>query len=472
MANHYNGILVTLEGMHCTNCEIRLERALINIHCIEKVQANYINSELTIAFNANEIDLPQIIETIEALGYRVINSREYSTSCTAGVEQDRSLKYLLAATIIVAAAYLVANSTVGFGFLPQINQSMGYGLLFVVGLLTSIHCIGMCGGINISQSIGAQIVQTEGKKFIRMKPSILYNLGRVISYTLIGGLAGALGSVVTFSGTAKGIVAIIAGIFMVIMGLNMLNVFPWLRKFNFRLPKGLHKLVDRGYQQHGPLYVGLLNGLLPCGPLQAMQLYALGTASAIVGALSMMVFSLGTVPLMFGLGALSSFLNSKFKHRMFQISGVLILVLGIIMFGRGMNLSGINQAYSLLSSDGAGNVARVAGNVQVVNTTMESGRYTPIFVQKSIPVQWTITAADTDLNGCNNPVTIPKYDIEKTLVPGDNLIEFTPQEEGTINYTCWMGMISSTITVVADLSQAGEKNLQLPGPEGLPEGQD
>ncbi|HRY14147.1 MAG TPA: heavy metal transporter, partial [Syntrophomonadaceae bacterium] len=69
-------------------------------------------------------------------------------------------------------------------------------------------------------------------------------------------------------------------------------------------------------------------------------------------------------------------------------------------------------------------------------------------------------AEKSDLNGCNNPVTIPKYDIEKRLVPGDNLIEFTPVEAGNITYTCWMGMISSTIKVVENISALSDQDLQ------------
>ena len=86
---------------------------------------------------------------------------------------------------------------------------MGYGLLFAVGLLTSLHCIAMCGGINLSQCVTYKFNENETNKITKLKPSLMYNAGRVASYTLIGGIVGALGSVITFSGTAKGIVAIL-----------------------------------------------------------------------------------------------------------------------------------------------------------------------------------------------------------------------------------------------------------------------
>jgi plastocyanin domain-containing protein len=126
------------------------------------------------------------------------------------------------------------------------------------------------------------------------------------------------------------------------------------------------------------------------------------------------------------------------------------------MLNRGLNLGGFNA----LAATSSGNVAKIEGNVQTITTSMESGRYTPIIVQKGVPVKWTINAQQSDLNGCNNPVTIPKYNIEKKLVPGDNLIEFTPEDEGNITYTCWMGMISSNIKVVADVTKVTEKDIQ------------
>lgn len=453
-------VFITIEGMHCSSCEARLESELRNIPGVIKVEADYIASELKIIYYPDELKLSKIIDSIEAMDYRVKNTSGDFSGLKDERERGFSWRDLLGSAIIIAAAFLIINRTVGFGFLPQISQSMGYGLLFIVGLITSVHCLAMCGGINISQSVVYKIEPGGIKPLTRFKPGIQYNLGRVISYTVIGGLAGALGSVVTLSGTAKGVLAITAGLFMAIMGLNMLNIFPWLRRLNPRLPKVLSRLNNKGRKRRGPIYVGLLNGLMPCGPLQAMQLYALGTGSVMAGALSMLVFSLGTIPLMFGLGALSSFLNSRFKHQMLQVSGVLVIVLGIIMLSRGMNLSGINLAYAAPLSPGPGNVARLDGKVQTVNTTIEAGRYKPVFVQKGIPVRWTISAAAEDLNGCNNPVTVPKYNIQKKLVPGDNLIEFIPQEEGTITYTCWMGMISSTITVVSDISKISSQELQ------------
>ncbi|MDR2586840.1 MAG: sulfite exporter TauE/SafE family protein [Coriobacteriales bacterium] len=356
-----------------------------------------------------------------------------------------------------------------FNSFPLVSEGAGYAMLFVIGLLTSLHCIAMCGGINLSQTISR--VETETRErpqkaarqererqepqrptsyAVTLRPSLLYNLGRVISYTLVGALVGALGSVIAFDGFFKGVIQLIAGVFMVVMALILLGVFPWLRQFNITLPKALTSFVDaRRERSKSPLVIGLLNGLMPCGPLQAMQLYALSTGSALVGALSMFAFSLGTVPLMFGLGALGSLLTKRFRQRATAAGAVLVAVLGFFMFSTGWNLSGFPNPLDAVGPapiSTAGQVV-VQDGYQLVNNALEPGTYPNIEVQAGLPVRWNLSATEDTINGCNNRVFIPEYGIEHSLEPGDNIIEFTPTEPGRYTYTCWMGMIRGTITV-------------------------
>lgn len=450
--------ILRIEGMSCTNCENRIENALKKLDGVVKVKAVYSSSNVYITYDANVIRLERIIRAIEEQDYTVMDKPE--TESVTGTNAKKaaggriSAGRLLGIGIILLAFYLVIEKTAGFNFIPEINQSMGYGILFVVGFLTSLHCIAMCGGINLSQCVSYRADDGDYGRLSKIKPGLLYNCGRVVSYTVIGGIAGALGTVIGFSGTARGIVAVAAGIFMVIMGLNMLNVFPRLRKLNPRMPKIFGEKIYSGRGKYGPLFVGLLNGLMPCGPLQAMQIYALGTGSFTAGALSMFMFSIGTVPLMFGFGAVSSIIGRKFTHKMMKLSAVLVIVLGVVMANRGLALSGLSIPYFSFgtgSSSQVSGVARVQDGVQTVTTRLSPGRYEPITVQKGVPVKWVIQARKDDINGCNNEIVIPEFKVRKKLKTGENIIEFTPAEAGTFVYSCWMGMIRSRITVVDDI---------------------
>ena len=465
---------VVITNMTCVNCENIIEQTLTKIAGITDVSASYSKGTATVTYDESMIGLEKIGEILDREGYQVRqdalelrNGQEdkaQNTEKTNGSKQVNGKKQdysnVVSVAIILLALFMIAKH---FGLFNMFNafpiakDGMGYGMLFLIGVLTSVHCVAMCGGICLSQCVPKK----EGvfhNRFSAMRPSFLYNLGRVLSYTVIGGIVGAIGSVVSFSGTMQGIVQILAGVFMVIMGLNMLNVFPWLRKLNPRMPKIFAKKIYAQRNSSSPFYIGMLNGLMPCGPLQAMQLYALSTGSPLKGALSMLLFSIGTVPLMFAFGALSSLLSKKFTTKMLTASAVLVVFLGMFMMNNGVSLSGfVLPALPVgASSNQEANIATIDGDVQIVTTGLSSGSYEPIIVQKGIPVKWTIQAKDGEINGCNNSIIIQKFNLKKDLQVGDNVIEFTPTESGTIPYSCWMGMIRSKITVVDDLVTQGK----------------
>lgn len=129
------------------------------------------------------------------------------------------------------------------------------------------------------------------------------------------------------------------------------------------------------------------------------------------------------------------------------ISAVLVVILGVVMFSNGMGLSGFNIGFSGASTEQSVAVVEADDESQTVTIELSPRSYAPITVKKGIPVKWIINADTQNINGCNNEILIPKYNISKQLVPGENVIEFTPTEAGTIPYSCWMGMIRSQITV-------------------------
>lgn len=435
-----------IEGMTCSGCENRIENAVGKLEGVESVRASSANSEATVVYDPAKTGPDDFKKAVENLDYRFLgqSKTEVKKPLFRGIAQ------ILGTGIAVFGIYFLIQNTVGFSFIPQITQDMGFGILFVVGLITSLHCVAMCGGINLSQCVRSD--SGDGKPASiksGILPSLLYNSGRVVSYTVIGGIAGAVGSAFSFSPIAKGAIAVIAGIFMLVMGLNMLKAFSFLEKFHIRLPKFFTPDIRSRAGKYGPFVVGLLNGLMPCGPLQAMQVYALGTGSALTGALSMFFFSVGTVPLMFGLGAAGTMLTKKFTNVMFRVGGVLVFVLGFFMVNNGLSMSGkpVIPVQPVQAAADTNSIVMEDGK-QVVRTEVLPSYFAPITVRKGIPVKWILHVRPENLNGCNNAVIVPDYGIQKQLSPGDNVIEFTPDRAGTIPYSCWMGMIRSRIDVI------------------------
>ena len=344
---------------------------------------------------------------------------------------------------------------------PELGMNASYGLLFLLGLLTSFHCVGMCGGIVLSQTVSQNNsfgLDEEGKKKSWFIPSISYNFGRVIAYTFVGGVVGGLGQIISFSGVWKGVFPILGGLFMIIMGINLLGIFPTLRRFNIRMPYFAARKI-KSSNNYTPFYIGLLTGLMPCGPLQIIQLYALGTRSVLYGALSMLVFSLGTVPMLFSLGALNTVITKKQSKQILKVSSIFIIILGFVMINRGFALSGMQSMPTMNStmtiSKDIG-IAHIEGSNQIVSTSIKTDSFPPIIVQKGIPVKWTINVKAENINNCNKSMIIQTYKLQKDFSVGENLVEFTPESEGDIIYTCWMGMIKSKITVVDDLSKVNK----------------
>ncbi|MDR0629533.1 MAG: sulfite exporter TauE/SafE family protein [Treponema sp.] len=467
---------IRIGGMTCINCQNRIEKTLKSAVGVEDAQVRFNTGTAAVTYNASVITFNEIKAAIERLDYKVLEEKEKTP-----------VSEIIGTVVIILSLYVLLRglgiSTLTSAF-PLAEAGMSYGMVFVIGLITSVHCLAMCGGINLSQCIPSAVVTPEsGKRWQTLFPSTLYNAGRVISYTTLGAIVGALGSVITVSGRFQGIVQLLAGVFMVIMGINMLGIFPALRRFNLGMPKIFARKIDE--QKAGnrsPLCIGLLNGLMPCGPLQAMQLYALSTGSPVAGGISMFLFSMGTVPLMFGLGALSSALSKRFTHRVMTIGAILVTVMGMTMFTYGWGLSGfsfdfIDRAVAALrpftsntTGTGEGAFTPVIENgVQIVNSTLSGGRYPAITVQQGIPVKWTINAPQGSINGCNNRMIIREYGIEYRFKPGENVIEFTPEGTGKFSYSCWMGMIRSSITVVAEgenLADVKEPSLE-PTPAGV-----
>jgi len=451
MSNKYTKKTLKVEGMSCIACSDRIENAIGKMSGVQEVKADYATSTVSITYDEKIVTLDQINRKLGKMDYPVSKDTEGTSTDN---KEKKSDKQFIVIGILLLGAYLIIKNTVGFNFIPEIKPYMGYTVLFTVGILTSLHCVAMCGGINLSVCMSSVQVKENGSKYAKLLPSFLYNSGRVISYTIIGGLIGALGSVFSISNTGKAFITIGAGVFMIIMGLNMLEVFPWLRKLNPHMPRIFAKKINKQKTNKGPFVVGLLNGLMPCGPLQAMQLYALGTGSAIAGALSMFFFSLGTVPLLFLFGLIGSFLSSKAAKNMMKVSAALVMVLGIVMLNRGVAFTGFTMdslsaktTQVSIDHNTEQNAAQVSGDVQKITSILKAGSYDPITVQAGVAVEWTIVADESSLTGCNSEIIIPEYNITKQLVVGDNVITFTPTKSGTYGYSCGMGMIRSSITV-------------------------
>lgn len=301
-----------------------------------------------------------------------------------------------------------------------------------------------------AQDIGAQAsyfdYDADGQivEVFAVRASLLYNAGRLVSYTLIGGVLGLIGEKAAISLSVRSAIGMAAGVWMLLMGVKMLTGFSLPRRFRLTLPARVQEGLLR-MSAHGSFAIGLANGLMPCGPLQSMQLYAIACGSFVSGAASMFCFCLGTVPLVLLMGAAAEWLKKSWKRRMLQFGSALLVLMGLHTLMNNLALSGVGLSPA---PGGQETVAAVVSeDVQYVTTELHSNGFDSIRVQAGMPVVWTIHADAQSLNGCNNEVVVPAFGIQAKLGEGDTQLVFTPTEPGTYLYSCWMGMLKSTIVV-------------------------
>jgi sulfite exporter TauE/SafE len=201
------------------------------------------------------------------------------------------------------------------------------------------HCIGMCGGIVLAYS--SIKIEPQSSKVSKTVAHLLYNMGRVLTYTLLGAVFGALGGVATFSNTANGILLIVAGVAMVLAGLSLMGKIKFLTVIEHSISSS--KFYKNSFQKilHSKSNVsffilGMLNGLLPCGFVYFFAITAASTASPFYGALVMFIFGISTVPAMFSLGFLSSLASAtSFRNMMMSLSSVAVIIYGLFTLYNG-----------------------------------------------------------------------------------------------------------------------------------------
>jgi len=194
------------------------------------------------------------------------------------------------------------------------------------------HCIGMCGGIVVAYSTIK--IEPASSKVSKSVAHLLYNFGRVLTYTILGAMFGYLGGVATFSNVANGSMLIFAGVVMILAGLSLMGKIKFLTLIEHSFSssnvyKKAFKSVLNSKSNLSFFILGMLNGLLPCGFVYFFAITAAATADPLWGALVMFIFGISTIPAMFSLGFLSSLASAtSFRNMMMSLSSVAVILYG------------------------------------------------------------------------------------------------------------------------------------------------
>ncbi len=470
-----------VDGMTCNSCEVLIERKLMKIDGIRMVAVSNKDKRATIECDEN-ISFDTIQNALTEKGYTL---HELDEEVNLVREKGKlfsapkgKLEEIGAVLLVLLGIYVVFTQ---FNILPEgigVKDGMGLGFVFVIGLVAATStCLAVAGGLllAVAQKYNDKHPNLAGVQ--KFKPHIFFNIGRIVSYTLLGGAIGYLGSMFSISPTVTGSITIVASVLMIVMGLQLLGIFPWLSNIQLKMPKFIaHRLYKQSEisetkkNSSGAISSFLFGGstfFLPCGFTQALQLYVLGSGSFTTGALTMLAFSLGTLPALAGIGAFTSFVTKgNWQKRFMTFSAVLVIILGLWNIPNGLALTGTNFSFGSSTYDdvaelGIKNIEIVNG-VQIAEMTVRGYDYYPseFTILEGVPVEWRINGADAA--GCGQVITAPSLGVTEFL-PDDEIkvIEFTPNGLGKISFSCTMGMMTpgAGFTVIANTDASDSDTL-------------
>lgn len=331
--------------------------------------------------------------------------------------------------------------------IPTVTAEASLLALLGLGIVASLStCLASTGAFLLAYSSGRS-----------KKSDLLWlHLGRLLAFVLGGGLLGAIGRLWTVSSASSGIVEFVLGGIFLMVALNLLELTPSLGSFGLSLPRSWSRFVESRAQKHGAIasfIVGAATFILPCGFTQTAQTLALASGSFTRGALLLGAFAFGTLPTLLGVSWFGSL--ATLKQRSFRLVTGAILFLfalgqvdgGLTVLGAPMTLGGLaNRVWINTVAFVVPPTAQA--QEQLVKMDVARGMFSPnrFVIHQGVPVRWEVNGVD--LGGCASTLLAPTLGIRRDLQFGANTILFTPKQTGEIPFSCSIGAIRGSFTVV------------------------
>lgn len=308
--------------MHCNACVILTESELREHPKVSSVKSSLATRMVEICGDFGEMKSEDIAKELSNL----LSQHSLSTE-----QQNKDVNWKEFSTAIPIA--------LGFVFIFILLQKFGivnligsgnvtYGTAFVVGIVASLStCMAVVGGLLLSMSA------TFAKEGDTVRPQVLFHAGRIISFFIFGGIIGAIGSAFQLGAIGTFTLGVIIGVVMLVLGINLLDIFHWTKRLQPSMPKFLSKSalnITKLNHTLTPALVGVATFFLPCGFTQSMQIYSLGTGSFLGGGFTMLSFALGTFPVL-ALVSFSSFNIQNNKHAgiFFKSAGLIVIIFAL-----------------------------------------------------------------------------------------------------------------------------------------------
>lgn len=313
-----------VSGMHCNACVLMTESELQDLPYVSHAKTTLKTHSVAVTGDFGD----KSPEEIAAALTEVLLPKGYRLSVEKIKKEKKWNDFIIAvpAAFTFAVLFVLLQKT---GLVNLISgDGVSYGTAFVIGIVASLStCMAVVGGLVLSMSA------TFAREGDKMKPQVLFHTGRLISFFILGGVIGSLGSVFQLNTNATFVLSFVIGVVMLIMGINLLDVFHVTKRFQLGMPRFISKHaleVSKFNHTFTPALVGVATFFLPCGFTQSMQLYTLSTGSFLAGGLTMFAFALGTLPIL----ALISFSSLGIRESgkasiFFKTAGLIVIMFAL-----------------------------------------------------------------------------------------------------------------------------------------------
>lgn len=325
-----------VSGMHCASCPLLIESELSDLGYVTSAKASLKRHHVEVVGDFGEKTVAEVAKDLTV----VVRTHGYVLSEEKQIHSAKWHEFSVAIPIALGfIAFFILLQKLGIVNLITTSH-VSYSTAFLIGMIASVStCMAVVGGLVLSMSAN---FAKEGDK---VRPQLLFHVGRLVSFLVFGGVIGALGSAFQLNGTSTFILSLVVAVILLILGINLLDVFPWTKKLQPTLPRYIGNHVHGLKQMNHiltPMLVGVATFFLPCGFTQSMQLYALSTGSFITGSLTMFAFALGTFPVLAVLSFSSLALHTKVRSSIFfKTAGLVVIFFGLFNLTNSLVVVGI-----------------------------------------------------------------------------------------------------------------------------------
>jgi sulfite exporter TauE/SafE/copper chaperone CopZ len=453
-----------VQGMHCSACEMLIEKRLGKLSGITSAKASLSDKTVTVqATRGTRISLDEYNAKLEELGYHL------STEPVGRVEWDQESVLKATTVLVVLGALLMYARLNGFNAYVSVSETSSYPTFFIFGLVAGLSsCAALVGGLLLSLSKQWNNLYGGNSMAQRSVPFALFNIGRLISYAVLGGLLGVIGGALQLSIDATAWLVLVVSIVMIVIGLQMLGV-SWATKFRLQLPSSMSRSMSTATNFQGkymPFLAGAGTFFLPCGFTLLVQTIALTSGSFVISAMIMFFFALGTfIPLaIISISSMKFQSNPAFAGTFNLIVGILIVAFGAYNINSQLVVLGLPNMATLRSSnfvagsatdtaidaDGLGVEVVRNGSLTRQNVYMKAIGFdyypSSLTLQSGIPT--TLTIKNEQVLGCAQAMYLKGlHDDIVYLNQPTAQVSFTPNP-GKYYISCSMGMVQPVVVNV------------------------